>query len=68
MEAFAESSPEALSYFPAAANGPYGMYPERYLDLVRRGRGAVAIPIIASLNGSSRKRFGGDTLRRVISL
>jgi dihydroorotate dehydrogenase (fumarate) len=54
VEAFAESSPEALSYFPAAANGPYGMYPERYLDLVRRGREAVAIPIIASLNGSSR--------------
>jgi dihydroorotate dehydrogenase (fumarate) len=54
VEAFAESSPEALSYFPAAANGPYGMYPERYLDLVRRGKQAVSIPIIASLNGSSR--------------
>lgn len=54
VEAFAESSPEALSYFPAAANGPYGMYPERYLDLVRRGKEAVNIPIIASLNGSSR--------------
>jgi dihydroorotate dehydrogenase (fumarate) len=54
VEAFANSSPEALSYFPAAANGPYGMYPERYLDLVRRGKEAVSIPIIASLNGSSR--------------
>jgi dihydroorotate dehydrogenase (fumarate) len=54
VDAFAESSPEALSYFPAAANGPYGMYPERYLDLVRRGKQAVSIPIIASLNGSSR--------------
>jgi len=54
MEAFADSSPEALSYFPAAANGPYGMYPERYLDLIRRGKQAVSIPIIASLNGSSR--------------
>ncbi len=46
--------PEALSYFPAAANGPYGLYPERYLDLVRRGKDAVSIPVIASLNGSSR--------------
>lgn len=54
VEAFSESSPEALSYFPAAANGPYGMYPERYLDLVRRGKEAVSIPVIASLNGSSR--------------
>ncbi|WP_158927565.1 dihydroorotate dehydrogenase-like protein [Acidisphaera sp. S103] len=54
VEAFANSSPEALSYFPAAANGPYGMYPERYLDLVRRGKESVDIPIIASLNGSSR--------------
>ncbi len=54
VEVFAESSPEAQSYFPAAANGPYGMYPERYLDLIRRGKQAVSIPIIASLNGSSR--------------
>ena len=54
VEAFAESSPEALSYFPAAANGPYGTYPERYLDLIRRGKQEVSIPIIASLNGSSR--------------
>ena len=30
VEAYANSSPEALSYFPAAANSPYGMYPERY--------------------------------------
>ncbi len=54
VDAFADSSPEALSYFPAAANGPYGMYPERYLDLIRRGKEAVSIPIIASLNGSSK--------------
>ena len=54
VEAFAESSPEALSYFPAAVNGPYGIYPDRYLDLIRRGKEAVSIPIIASLNGSSR--------------
>ena len=54
VEAFARSSPEALSYFPAAANGPYGMYSARYLDLIRRGKEAVGIPIIGSLNGSTR--------------
>jgi len=54
MEIYADSSPEAQSYFPAAASGPYGVRPERYLDLVRRGTEAVSIPIIASLNGSSR--------------
>lgn len=54
VEAFADSSPESLSYFPAAANGPYGIYPDRYLDLVRKAKEAVRIPVIASLNGSSR--------------
>lgn len=53
VEAFADSSPEALSYFPVAANGPYGIYPEQYLDLVTRAKKALAIPVIASLNGSS---------------
>jgi dihydroorotate dehydrogenase (fumarate) len=51
---YADSSPEAQSYFPAAISGPYGVRPERYLDLIRRGTEAVSIPIIASLNGSSR--------------
>ena len=52
-DAYADSSPEAQSYFPAAATGPYGIGPERYLDLVRRGSEAVGVPIIASLNGAS---------------
>ncbi|MGI4953163.1 MAG: dihydroorotate dehydrogenase-like protein [Janthinobacterium lividum] len=52
--AYADSSPEAMTYFPPAASGPYGLVPERYLDLVRRGAQAVAIPVIASLNGSSK--------------
>src|ERR1019366_636543 len=34
--------------------GAYAVRPDRYLDLVRRAREAVSIPIIASLNGSSR--------------
>jgi dihydroorotate dehydrogenase (fumarate) len=54
VEAYADSFPEALSYFPVAAYGPYGMYPERYLELVWHGKKAVSIPVIASLNGSSK--------------
>jgi dihydroorotate dehydrogenase (fumarate) len=54
MEAYADSSPEARSYFHASVGGPYGLRPDRYLDLVRRAREAVAIPVIASLNGCSR--------------
>lgn len=50
----ANSSPEALSYFPAILAGPYGVSPDHYLDLVRRAVQAVSIPIIASLNGSSK--------------
>jgi dihydroorotate dehydrogenase (fumarate) len=53
IDAYADSSPEAGSYFPNAAAGPYGVGPDRYLDLVRRAKEAVAIPVIASLNGSS---------------
>lgn len=52
--AYADSSPEAMTYFPPASAGPYGLVPERYLDLVRRGTAALEIPVIASLNGSSK--------------
>jgi dihydroorotate dehydrogenase (fumarate) len=54
VEAYADSSPEARSYFDVSVGGPYGVGPTRYLDLVRRAKEAVSIPIIASLNGSSR--------------
>jgi dihydroorotate dehydrogenase (fumarate) len=54
IDAYADSSPEARSYFPDPDRGPYGVRPDHYLDLVRRARAAVSIPIIASLNGSSR--------------
>jgi dihydroorotate dehydrogenase (fumarate) len=54
VDVYSDSSPEALSYFPAEAQGPYGIGPEHYLDLIRRGSEAVSIPIIASLNGSTR--------------
>jgi dihydroorotate dehydrogenase (fumarate) len=45
----AESFPEALSYFPSSANAPAGPHP--YLELIRRARSALDIPVIASLNG-----------------
>jgi len=40
---------EAQTYFPTNTSNALG--PERYLDLVRRARGAIDIPVIASLNG-----------------
>ena len=47
-----ESFPEALSYFPAAID--CGTGPHEYLETIRRTREAVAVPVIASLNGASR--------------
>jgi dihydroorotate dehydrogenase (fumarate) len=47
-EATAEGFAEALSYFPAADRNGAG--PERYLELVRRAKAALGIPVIASLN------------------
>jgi dihydroorotate dehydrogenase (fumarate) len=42
---------EAASYFPDMR--PYNEGPEAYLELVRRARGRLSIPVIASLNGLS---------------
>ncbi len=50
-DARTESFPEALSYFPPSASFAFG--PDRYLELIRRARGALEIPVIASLNGST---------------
>lgn len=47
----AESSPEAISYFPASQFN--GRASERYLELIRAARAAIAIPVIASLNAAS---------------
>jgi dihydroorotate dehydrogenase (fumarate) len=44
-----ESFPESLSYFPPA--DAYRVGPEQYLELIRRARESVRVPIIASLNG-----------------
>jgi dihydroorotate dehydrogenase (fumarate) len=40
---------EAQTYFPGHKEG-YGFGPERYLDILRRAKQAIGIPVIASLN------------------
>jgi dihydroorotate dehydrogenase (fumarate) len=42
-------SAEAMSYFPEMEN--YNVGPDEYMNLIRRAKEAVSIPIIASLNG-----------------
>jgi dihydroorotate dehydrogenase (fumarate) len=49
IDAGAESSPEAASYFPEPEEFHLG--PERYLEQIRKIRATVSIPVIASLNG-----------------
>ncbi len=46
-----ESFPEALSYFPEAAE--YETGPEEYVEHIRKAKESLEIPIIASLNGVS---------------
>ncbi len=51
-----ETFAEALTYFPEPST--YHAGPEQYLELIRKAKESVQIPIIASLNGSS---IGGWT-------
>ena len=51
FETSGESSAEALSYFPAADDLSIG--PEEYLELIQRVKSAVAVPVAASLNGTT---------------
>lgn len=46
-----DSFAEALSYYPDMES--YTIGPDRYLDIIRRAKDAVNIPIIGSLNGVS---------------
>lgn len=48
----AESSPEALTYFPEPQD--YRTGPQMYLESIQEAKKAVSIPIIASLNGTSK--------------
>lgn len=49
MEIHEEGFAEALSYFPKPENFAFG--PHEYVEQVRKVKKAVAIPVIASLNG-----------------
>ena len=51
LEYGANSYAEATSYLPDMQT--YHVGPDRYLELLRKGKAAVKIPVIASLNGSS---------------
>ena len=51
MSVGTDSFGEALSYFPTVDDCDVG--PSQYLDLIRRAKAAVDIPIIASLNGTT---------------
>ena len=53
----AESFPEALSYFPSAAEEDSG--PHSYLVLLERAASAVDVPVIASLNGVTPEGWTG---------
>ena len=51
----AHSFAEALSYFPEPATLSYG--PDEYLNKVRRVVEAVSVPVIGSLNGTTKGRW-----------
>ena len=53
----AESSAEALSYFPPSASYQTGTH--GYLEHIRKARSAVDIPVIASLNGVTSAGWTG---------
>ncbi|MBN2086026.1 MAG: dihydroorotate dehydrogenase-like protein [Anaerolineales bacterium] len=57
-----DSFAEALTYFPDLEK--YNLDPDAYLELIRKARAAVQIPVIASLNGITS---GGwvETARRI---
>jgi dihydroorotate dehydrogenase (fumarate) len=51
MAQHADAHPEALSYLPLGDEYPLG--PHEYLEQIARIRRAVAVPVIASLNGTT---------------
>ena len=52
MESHAEMNAEATHFMPEPSDFKIG--PEQYLEGIRRARAAVRIPVIGSLNGTSR--------------
>ena len=57
VDAVANSSPEALDYFPALAEEDVG--PRQYLSLIERATSRVGVPVIASLNGVTPEGWTG---------
>src|SRR5512142_1087102 len=51
MEVTEHAHAEAVSYFPRPDEFVFG--PEEYLEQVRKVKNAVAVPVIASLNGTT---------------
>lgn len=51
MDEPAESFAEAVTYFPNLPDFRIG--PEEYLEHIRKAKGIVAVPVIASLNGAT---------------
>src|SRR5688572_15928957 len=51
MEMFANAFAEVQSYFPSPRE--FALGPEQYLEQVRRIKAAVAVPVIAPLNGTT---------------
>jgi len=51
MQLSSNASAEAISFFPQADE--YRLGPEKYLEQLRRIKGAVSVPVIASLNGTT---------------
>lgn len=57
VEAHQESFAEALTYFPVES--PRSDYTTHYLQLIEAAAAAIDVPLIASLNGSSRGGWTG---------
>ncbi len=55
LDAPAHSFAEALSYLPTPSD--FALGPEEYLEQIRMIRGAVDIPVVASLNGTHGGRW-----------
>lgn len=51
LDTHAEGHAEATSYFPRTDE--YRLGPDQYLEQIRRIKAAVAVPVIASLNGTT---------------
>jgi len=51
LELHDDSNPEGLTYLPKPADLKFGG--ESYVDLVRKAKAAVGVPVIASLNGAT---------------